>query len=73
MTIRPGYLTASHAPLAQRGVGRFITAIATRLAEWHERAEQRTHLAGMDDRMLKDIGVTSVDAVRESSKPFWKA
>jgi uncharacterized protein YjiS (DUF1127 family) len=74
MTIRSGFLTSIPGPLAsRRSVGRFVTAIATRLAEWHERAEQRTHLAGMDDRMLKDIGVTSVDAVRESSKPFWKA
>jgi uncharacterized protein YjiS (DUF1127 family) len=74
MTIGAQAFTASHSSFASRhGVGRFVTAIVTRLAEWHERAEQRTHLAGMDDRMLKDIGVTSVDAVHESSKPFWKA
>jgi uncharacterized protein YjiS (DUF1127 family) len=76
MTIRSQVFTASPASLAARqgrGIGRFFTGLANRLAEWHERSEQRFHLAGMDDRMLKDIGVSSVDAVRESSKPFWKA
>jgi uncharacterized protein YjiS (DUF1127 family) len=73
MTMRSHVLTASPAPLARRSVGRFLTGLVNRLAEWHERSEQRFHLAGMDDRMLKDIGVSSVDAVRESSKPFWKA
>lgn len=55
-----------------RGIGTYFTAILDRLAEWQERAEQRAHLAGMDDRMLKDIGVNAVDAARESGKPFWK-
>jgi uncharacterized protein YjiS (DUF1127 family) len=74
MTIRSDVFTAAHTPLAaRRGVGRYFTGLLTRFAEWHERAEQRMHLAGMDERMLKDIGVSSVDAVRESSKPFWKA
>ena len=54
------------------GFGRLVTTALTRFSEWQERAEQRTHLAGMDERMLKDIGVTQVDAVREATKPFWK-
>ena len=73
MTIRSGLLTAAPTPLTRTGIGRFLTGVVNRLAEWHERAEQRMHLAGMDDRMLKDIGVSSVDAAHESSKPFWKA
>lgn len=73
MTSRSGLLAASPAPLGRGGVGRFFTGLANRLAEWHERSQQRTHLAGMNERMLKDIGVSSVDALRESSKPFWKA
>ena len=73
MTIRSGFLPASPASVSRGGFGRFLTGVVTRLAEWQERSEQRLHLAGMDDRMLKDIGVSSVDAARESSKPFWKA
>ena len=56
-----------------RGIGALFIAVLNRLAEWQERAEQRAHLAGMDDRMLKDIGVSAVDAAHEADKPFWKA
>jgi uncharacterized protein YjiS (DUF1127 family) len=76
MTTRTDCLDCPPAPAAYaptRGIGGFLSTLLNRLAEWQERAEQRTHLAGMDDRMLKDIGISSVDAVRESSKPFWKA
>ena len=73
MTIRSHALTTPASFAARHGLGRLFTSLANRLAEWQERAEQRKHLAGMDERMLKDIGVNSVDAVRESSKPFWKA
>ena len=77
MTIHTGYLASATAPAARfapaRSLGRFIGTFLNRLAEWQERHEQRAHLAGMDDRMLKDIGVSSVDAAREADKPFWKA
>jgi uncharacterized protein YjiS (DUF1127 family) len=47
-----------------------------RLAEivqrWWERSEQRLELARLDDRMLRDIGVSRVDAYRESLKWFWQ-
>jgi uncharacterized protein YjiS (DUF1127 family) len=39
--------------------------------EWHERARQRRGLYALDERMLKDIGITSVDVEREAGKPFW--
>jgi len=52
-----------------QGFGRIVTGIL----EWQERAEQRAHLAGMDERMRKDIGITQADALREADKPFWKA
>ena len=77
MTSRTGYLDSPTAPAARfapaRSLGRVIGTFLNRLAEWQDRAEQRTHLAGMDDRMLKDIGINAVDAARESGKPFWKA
>jgi uncharacterized protein YjiS (DUF1127 family) len=44
-----------------------------RLAEWRERYDQRNTLAAMNDRMLKDVGISRSDAIRESSKPFWRA
>ena len=54
-------------------VGRFFTLLLTKLVDWQERADQRHHLAGMDERMRKDIGINHADALRESDKPFWKA
>ncbi len=74
MTMRSDCIDCQPAPLAApRGIGGVFTSILNRIAEWQERREQRTHLAGMDERMLKDIGVSQVDAVREASKPFWRA
>lgn len=44
--------------------------------EWYAacacRREERLYLSQMDERMLKDIGVNRLDAMREASKPFWK-
>ena len=77
MTSRTAYLATSTGPAARfapaRSLGHFVANLLNRLAEWQDRAEQRTHLAGMDERMLKDIGINGVDAARESGKPFWKA
>lgn len=36
-----------------------------------ERFEQRLALSELDDRLLKDIGVTPADQAREIGKPFW--
>ncbi len=67
---RPLAPAAAFAPA--RGLRALIAAALNRLAEWQERAEQRAHLAGLDDRMLKDIGISAVDATHEADKPFWK-
>ena len=39
---------------------------------FYQRAVQRRRLATMDDRMLQDIGISRVDALREAAKPFWR-
>jgi len=39
---------------------------------FYQRAVQRRRLAAMDDRMLQDIGISRVDALREAAKPFWR-
>ena len=34
---------------------------------------QRRALLRLDDAMLKDLGLSRVDALREGGKPFWRA
>ena len=53
-----------------RAAGLISGAIETVLL-WHTRARERRHLAGLDDRMVRDIGVTQADIEREYRKPFW--
>jgi uncharacterized protein YjiS (DUF1127 family) len=42
------------------------------IREWHRRARSRRELLALDDHMLKDIGITRVDALYEVAKPFWR-
>jgi uncharacterized protein YjiS (DUF1127 family) len=41
------------------------------LLRWQERAQQRRRLLAMDDRMLKDLGLSRSDALLEGQRPFW--
>ncbi len=43
------------------------------LLNWLDRRAQRRQLARLDPRLLKDIGVSRTEALREARKPFWKA
>ncbi len=43
-----------------------------RLREWGRRSRDRAELGALDDRMLKDIGLTRADAEFLSNKPFWR-
>jgi uncharacterized protein YjiS (DUF1127 family) len=38
-----------------------------------ERRRSRRQLTTLSDEMMKDIGVSRADAMRESGKPFWRA
>jgi uncharacterized protein YjiS (DUF1127 family) len=41
--------------------------------QWmHDRWRQRQALLKLDDRLLRDIGITREQAEREACKPFWK-
>jgi len=39
---------------------------------WSKRAEERKQLATVDERLLKDMGITRYQADQEISKPFWR-
>ena len=55
----------------RREPARFAAAFVT-IRRWIERTRQRRALAGLDDQMLRDIGITRVDAACECDKPFWR-
>ncbi len=39
---------------------------------WRNRAHQRRQLLEMETRILKDLGLTRMDAIQEAEKPFWR-
>lgn len=43
------------------------------LLAWAERSRQRRTLAGLNDALLKDLGISRADADAECRKPFWRA
>lgn len=40
---------------------------------WYDRQRERRQLAGLDERMLKDIGISRDLVEAETRKPFWTA
>lgn len=60
-------------PRGRRAKSGVAGRMLTRWREWRRRARDRAELAGLDDRMLKDIGLTRGDAEFLSNKPFWRA
>lgn len=39
---------------------------------WMDRARQRRHLAELDDRLLRDIGISRAEVEAEMSRPVWR-
>jgi len=42
------------------------------LRRWVQRSRQRAELAQLDDHLLRDIGLTRLQARRESATWFWR-
>ncbi|MDP6389375.1 MAG: DUF1127 domain-containing protein [Alphaproteobacteria bacterium] len=55
-----------------QSVGTTVAGIVQTLENWAERARQRRALAGLDDHMLKDIGLNRATMAAEAEKPFWR-
>jgi len=47
--------------------------LLTRFLDWRERARGRHLLRQLDDRMLRDVGLSRSDVDRECAKHFWQA
>ena len=58
-------------PLA-RHVRDAVSAAFDRLLAWQDRAHSRRILRGLDDHMLRDIGIDRSTAETEGSMPFWR-
>ena len=50
----------------------FLSGVRAALREWRRRKNGRLELARLDERMLRDIGLTRFDAEYEINKPFWR-
>lgn len=48
-------------------------AVVARVMRWQDVWTQRKELLELDDRMLKDIGLTRADVAAELRKPFWRS
>jgi uncharacterized protein YjiS (DUF1127 family) len=72
--LRPAILNPAAAGPAGRSTERLRAALSwviLTLLRWQELARQRRALAAMSDHMLKDLGLSRADALREAGRPFW--
>ncbi|WP_421996087.1 DUF1127 domain-containing protein [Reyranella sp.] len=62
---------ASKTPLA--GTAGAFAAFHGILATWRRRSRERQELATMDQRVLRDVGLSASEVAFEANKPFWRA
>jgi uncharacterized protein YjiS (DUF1127 family) len=55
-----------------RWLGRRIIPILDLPGIWIERSRIRAEMGRLDDRMLRDMGVSRLEVERELRKPFWR-
>ncbi|MBM3556749.1 MAG: DUF1127 domain-containing protein [Alphaproteobacteria bacterium] len=66
------YASRTETPQPFNGVLAFLARALDRFLLYRNRAVGRRLLAAMDDRMLRDIGLSRGNAQMEADKPFWK-
>jgi len=64
--------TASGVVEIGEGLRGLLLSASTTLQVWYERNRQRRHLARLDDRLLRDIGLDRATVELEVIKPFWR-
>jgi len=64
-------LAGGPAPRRAPAIESIAMGLLDLLSVWLDRARQRRHLQALDDRMLKDIGLTRADVEFEAHKRFW--
>ena len=58
--------------LSGRSVAGYCRLVVVAALSWAERARQRRQLLDLDDRLLRDVGLTRRQVDRECTKPFWR-
>ncbi len=48
-----------------------IHSVGATVSLWRSRQRERRALMKLDDRFLRDIGITRRQALEEANKPFW--
>ena len=66
----PAYRLSS--VLGPAGRHRLLPNLLSRIVAWRERARSRYLLQLLDDRMLRDVGLSRSDVDRECAKHFWQ-
>jgi uncharacterized protein YjiS (DUF1127 family) len=69
-SIESGVPYAGRAGVSALAAG--LSAIIDLLWTWRGRARERWALLGLDERMLKDVGLSRADVEGEAGKPFWR-
>lgn len=68
---------APRGAFAAPGLGAILVGLLVLVVQavlgWQARARERRHLATLDDRLLKDMGLSRADVNREVDKPFWRS
>ncbi|HYG89718.1 MAG TPA: DUF1127 domain-containing protein [Azospirillum sp.] len=58
---------------AKLSIAHLVATIVAMGRRWWRWRRERNELLVMDDRMLKDIGLTRLDAKAIARKPFWRS
>lgn len=58
--------------LSSARIAAVTAAVAAAVRRWWRWRIERWELLSLDDRELRDIGLTRLDARRQADKPFWR-
>jgi uncharacterized protein YjiS (DUF1127 family) len=76
-SLRPQQASLASVGAAARLLGHEIVYLLIRLcdevAQWHARVRDRDTLGTLDERGLRDIGLSRADIADEIQKPFWRS
>jgi uncharacterized protein YjiS (DUF1127 family) len=70
---RRGFGAAPRVRLGSRRAASWPGQVRATLWLWQDRVRGRQQLLRLDDHVLRDIGITRLQADAEANKPFWCA